>query len=280
MTKEELMKDGDFQFVCRSYGLDGTSFDLYGEVIAVNSPKEDIVALFNQNYQLFDVCQLNLSDKNHTREEVIEQQCRESLQKSSSTSYGVLPYPFQEFSLKEIMNLSRKIIIHELNHGLSFNVLFNQCIQGSKYGETYQEILLYITFLGNEIQHYFCQYYRAKLLGFDFPDVYSYIHGVVANIHLCIDDYCQKKNKRPHVHQVLAYLGQFHFHEFTDITIEGIISLLMKEKGFRVIPSSEDSVESTQVEDNDISTMISYLLGIEQQLSSEKMPSQIRKSLY
>ena len=109
----------------------------------------------------------------------------------NETSTNILPAPFEEFSIKEIQDLSKRITIMPSNHGHSTDMLINW--QGVRrkdddFSKLCFYYLTYIKFLGCYIERYFNELFRMKSLGINYPDIYTYLSKIISGIEKCIEN--------------------------------------------------------------------------------------------
>lgn len=233
MNKEEIMNDMNFRNVCKSYGLNWTKFSINGDVIVLETPKSGIYVFLDENYNTIGIHEVNnmglsldIDDLSYGYEQLyrcagINQTC-------------YLPFPFSNLSLKEIVDLSNRIEIHELNHGHSCEFLVNGYVVDCDNDKGYIGLLGYIKFLGNQVKNYYKISYQMKLMGIQFPGAYTYLKKVTTNVNECINNHVRNRSI-PTPSDIINYLGQSYdiegknYHE-----LKAMIELLLLEKGINV----------------------------------------------
>lgn len=206
MTKRQIINDVNFRHKCRGYGLDCNNFEIYGDIIVLKSPKKGIFIFLDQNYNIIGVLS-NENDKTDLLMESITKECSK-LYSSIDEKNGIcFSYPFQNFSLKQMVELSDRIDIFEVNHGHSSAMMVNKKIVEEEGNQVYISLLSYIKFLGEQIKQYWLNLYQMTMMGFDYPDVYTYINTVMANINECVC-YHDGKNLPTFPGDIIEYLGQ------------------------------------------------------------------------
>ncbi len=265
MTREEIINDIKFRQRCGVYGLDCENCEIYDDVILLSTPTLALFVLFDKNYNTIGV---ELVD--YSRYLNIESFVRQKYYEYSNFT-GSMPfedgfdYPFENFTLKQIIDLSNRIEIMENNQGNSLITRVN----GKSYDrrnikeEEYFQMLSYVKFLGEEIKQYFLINYHMQSLGFEVPNVYDYVRLLMSRVNECVDFHLSH-NRRPWPSYILSGLGQ----NYRDLKIEGILydvaDLLMKERGFKVKTGSPDEIEriNESVEKKDLSIVANDLLKI------------------
>lgn len=230
MTREELMADGKFRNKCHQYGLDWEEFWILDDIIVVSSPKENTYVLFDEKYNVIGICD-NYKfkiDSEYTKK--VFEGAKSIYDNVSESIYLRLPYPFNKLSLKEIVELSNRFYIHETNHGHSYDAFVNEQLVDGEQDSVYVALLAYIQIIASQIEEYFRNLYRMKVMGLQYPDIYSYLKSFVASIDECIVNYINK-GKKPDPMDVIAYLGLDidkieEYYHFLNL----VIDLLMKDK--------------------------------------------------
>ena len=174
-------------------------------------------------------------------------------------------YPFENFTLKHIIDLSNRIEIMENNQGHSLITRVN----GESYDrrnnkeEEYFQTLSYVKFLGEEIKQYFLMNYHMQSLGFEVPNVYDYVKLLMSRVNECVDFHLSH-NRRPWPSYILSGLGQNYRELKMDGILYDVADLLMRERGFKVKSGSPDEIEriNESVEKKDLSIVANDLLKI------------------
>lgn len=242
MTKEEIIKDIKFRQRCGEYGLNWEDFEIYFGSILLNTPTEGLYVVFDKNYNTTGIVNLN---------------------SQGTLIYTKSNYPFEGFTLKQIIDLSNIIDILETNHGHSLSTRINGIWydRDSQENEEYFQLLSYIKFLGEEIQKYFLLSYHMQTIGFEVPDVFSYVRNLTSKVNNCIDNHLLK-NERPMPSDILSYIGQNHRELNMDGILNDVIDLLIKDKGYQVKKDSPFKVEKINTKKKDLSIIASSLLEI------------------
>lgn len=243
MEKEQVMNDMNFRSKCLSYGLDWSDFKIVGECLIVNSPKKGIYVILNKNYNTIGIHKVDEGNKHFTDEELVEgySELYDYVDIDRGLSF---PHPFEQFSLKQIMELSNRVFIHDTNHGNSFHMIIDEKIVDCS---EYATILSYIKFLGEQINEYFFNYYQMMMMDFTYPDIYSYIRNLVNNINECIRLNMEKgRNVLPI--DVLDYLGQDrrNLDKYEHLLYQ-IIELSLKDNALDLSSISEDLFNKEEV---------------------------------
>lgn len=269
MTKNEIVNDIKFKQRCGAYGLDWSDCELYDDVILLNTPTKDLYVLFDKNYNTIGVFNWEGSKRLHLKE--FSSRYSEFSYVMPS-GYGI-SYPFQNFTLKQIIDLSNRIEIMETRLCQPLLTIIN----GDSYdrnlqeNEEYFQLASYIKFLGEEIKRYFLLSYQMQCLGYKFPDIYSYIKSIMKKVNECIDFYIERKEIlfSPYI---LSSIGQ----NYRELNMSGILTdvtnLLLKNRGYQIKKGSLSVIEPIQSleERKDLSIIAKELLEI-LKLSDEEL---------
>ncbi len=222
MTKEEVMNDMNFRRKCGEYALDWRNFEVYGDIIVLATPKNSVNVLFDKNYNTVGIYKKSVHNF-QTPMEVMTVNYKEAF-----SSNNILPFPFQNISLKQIMDLANRIGIHEMNHGHSALIEIDGHLLVGEDNKTYLGLVSYIKFLGELVKQHFLTEYRMKILGFDYPSVYTYIDVAVSSIKECIDENNEKR-KRTFLVNIMECLGKAEMTSEEQMCLYNIIELLSAE---------------------------------------------------
>ena len=260
MAKNDLINDMKFRRKCGAYGLDWGTFNILDDIIVLPSPKENILVLLDEHYNT-----VGIYDKNDDLRKLLSaEKIIKGIKELYEITYVKFPYPFQNFSLKQIVDLANSIYIDETNHGHSSDMFVNGEMVNDEYDSVYIALLSYIKFLGEQIEQYFMNLYQMKMMGLEYPNVYQYISSLMSNIDECINTNIKKGN-RPIPIDVIEYLGQdrdtidMYEHE-----LYRVIDLLLKQKGIKIKSGFEHyrELEMTEKDTSDLSEISKRLLKI------------------
>jgi len=255
MVREKIINDITFRQRCGKYGLDWNNCEVYGDIILLNTPKKDLYVLLNKDYDT-----VSIEYNSFCKEKDI-------LAKGFSFEYNLdvpdifimgqpFEYPFENFTLKHIIEISNRVQVIEANHGHSLLTVVN----GESYDRRLQEnidyfqMLSYIKFLSEEIKLYFLYSYHMITMGFEVPDVYAYVNNLIREVNECINYNDSEVLPR----DILSYIGQ----DCREFKFDGIlydtIDLLSRDVGkrlnlsslstklFEVLDSSEENVNNKE----------------------------------
>lgn len=241
MTRKDLINDIKFRNKCYVYGLDYEDFDIIDDIIILSSPNKNIKFLLDDHYNIIDIYSLNDFVYNHFPiDEIIEY-----AKNQYENIFIRLPYPFQNFSIKQIVEIANRVSIHKTNHGNSSNLIVNGELVTNEQDNIYVSLLSYIKFLGRQIEQYHMNLYQMKMMGFDYPNIYDYIKKIMNIINECIDFNIVERN-RPFPIDIIKYLGQnINNVEENDQELYNIINLLLKNKGVKIKDGHYKELEKT-----------------------------------
>lgn len=251
MSKEEIMNDMKFIQVCDKYGVYWGNCDVYGELIVLNTPITDLFVIMDKNYNTIGV-------------EYIDLDVEDLEEYLSNKYYGycnftdVLPcgdnlgYPFEEFTLKNIIDLSNQVEVRETNQDHSLRIKVNGVWVNSDWydkntidNEDYFKLLSYIKFLGEEIKQYFLLSYHMQAMEFEMPDVYAYVRTLNDKLLEYVFN-CASLSRRPTPSDYLSYIGQ-NIEKVDIVGISGLLSdaidLLLTEEGYKIASENPNKVE-------------------------------------
>lgn len=233
LTKEKIINDMNFRSKCCEIGLDWEDAEIYENVILVNSPNKYIYVMFDRYYNIIGVHKIEFATLHLDKEEIAKgyYELYNTVYNDSSCCFS---YPFQSFSLRQMLEIANKIDIDEINHGHSIQLKVNGTIINENSNKDYIGLLSYIKFLSDEIQQYYLDCYKMKMMGFDYPNVYEYVNALILNIVNCIDKYIESGN-RPFPVDILYHLG-YNRRKVDEVSNElyKIIGLLLNAKGYRI----------------------------------------------
>ena len=262
MTKNDLINDFNFRQKCGEYGLYWENAEIYGNVILINTPIEGLYVIFDKNYNTIGV------EKNEYQD---EEQFANVFYERYSEFTDLLPfgesfdYPFQNYTLKNFVDLANRVDILESNHGHSISTKINGewYNRNSQENEEYFQLLSYVKFISKEIKMYFLLNYHMQAMGYEMPDVYSYVRALIKNINASIN-YQIENNHRSWPADILSSIGQNNRKLNFDGMLYDIADLLMKQNGVKVKSGSPDSLVEidSSINKADLSILSDKLLKI------------------
>ena len=262
MNKEKLINDINFKVACRNYGLYWENFEVYDDVIIINSPKAGIYVLLDKNYNIIGVHKVKPATMHLSKCE-IARGYNELYSTLNEDDKFKLHYPFESFSLKQIVDISNRVEIIGTNNGRSSDMMVNGNLVNWESDDTYIGLLSYIKILGNEIKEYYLNSYYMYMMWFDYPDVFTYINAFMDNIDECINKSIND-NQRPFPIDILRYMGKTKFLDEYGSALYDVIDLLMRQKGVKAKSGFEHykEIESVSKSDEDLSNLSSKLIRI------------------
>ena len=273
MTREQIISDIKFRQRCGAYGLNWENCEIYDDVILLNTPTLALYVLFDKNYNTIgiEVCDF---DKYLSKEDMVKNKYYEYCNFTDVDMFGEkFGYPFENFTLKQIIDLSNRIEVMETNHGHSLSTRVNGDLYDRKYGENEEQfqLLSYIKFLGEEIKQYFLFNYHMQSLGLDIPNVYEYVRLLISRVDESVNFHLNHK-RRPWPSYILSVLGQNYRELKMDGILYDVADLLMSQKGYKVRSGSPDEIEmiDSSEERKDLSIVAQSLLEI-LELSDEEL---------
>ena len=230
MIKEELNNDVNYINKCHSFGIDGDNYSIMNDIIVVNTPKENIVLLLDENYNTIGIYNKtdNVSKYISFEERLI------GIKENYENNNSMLPYPFQQFSLKQINDLVRRMAISKTCGGYSFDMIINGKTLEMDRNNIYHSLLIYLYFLGEQMEKYYINLYQMRMMECEYPNINLYMSKLVNNMNECIDN--NLKNKiRTFPEDIIKYLGQdVKPLKENGIVLSEIITFLIKQKGIEI----------------------------------------------
>lgn len=151
-------------------------------------------------------------------------------------------YPFEKYTLKDIVEISNRIDTMEVNHGHSIIFKINGEWFENDLKNDYLHLLAYIKFLGEELKQYFLYSYKMKMMQFEVPDPYLYIRRLIKKLNESVEYYTSRR-MRPYPCDVLNYIGQNHRELDYDGILYSTINLIMRQKGIKIKSGFPDELE-------------------------------------
>ena len=185
MNKEQLKYDMNFRYVCSNFKTNfwDYNFEIYGNVIKLNSNNKGIYTLIDEHYNVIGVYTDELSLEHQTKEELANKIAKIYKNYSEVNETNILPAPFEGLSLKEIQDLSNRIEIMSDGHFTDMTInLQDVCKTDDDFSKLCFYYLTYIKFLGCYINKYFKESFHMKSLGASYPDVYTYLSKIINGI--------------------------------------------------------------------------------------------------
>ncbi len=224
MIRNSIKDDMNFRNRCWHFGLDSENFNIIGDMIVLNTSKNNIIVILDEHYNIVGV---------YDRKEDINKLVND-VKSSYENTNNKLPFPFQNLSLKQIIELANRVDICGTNHGHSSTMYVNGEWVIDENKSVYISLLSYISFLGKHIEQYYINQYQMKMIGLEYPDIYKYLSSLANSIEECVNIYIEK-GKRPFPIDIIKYIGidaksvEEYNHE-----LYRIIELLLGQKNLKI----------------------------------------------
>ncbi len=245
MSKDEIIYDTKFQQQCGKYGLNWENCEIYDEVILLNTQLQDLYLIFDKNYNTIAIDKFESDYSIESKSDFVKRKYYGYCNFTDILPFGEnFGYPFENFTLKQIIDLSNRIEIMETNHGHSLSTKINGewYNRQSKEHEDYFKLLSYIKFLGEEIKKYFLINYHLQVLGFEPPNIYEYIRKLINKVNNTIN-LCIEYDIRPWPTYIISSIGQDNRELNIDGILFDVVDLLLNDKGFKSKSGSIDEIE-------------------------------------
>lgn len=258
MTRQAIVNKMRFRYNCRLYRLDWNNFEIYDDLILLNTSKENVFVLFDKN---FNTIGIEKKPSYISKEKFVKEKYFKYSNFTDSLPYGLnLGYPFEKYTLKNIVDLSNRIEVIETNQGHSIITKVNGDWYKSENGDDTLPILSYIKFLGLKLEQYYIYKYQMYMLDFEIPDEYSYLSSVIEKVTECIQKNVSN-NLRPFPDDILCYIGEQGKGKDFDCLLFEVADLLMKDQGFKVMDDSYQDIEKT-TKGQDLTVLATKLLKL------------------
>lgn len=234
MDKNKIIFDEKFVRRRREYGIHWEDCEIYDNTIIMNSPKNGVYVILDKNYNTIGIHKVEFATMHLTKEDIAKgySELYDLVDKESGCYFS---YPFENLSLKQIMELSNRVSIRGANNGHSSYSIVNGDMVIDEEDNEYISLLSYIKFLSDQIEEYFIDSYHMKMLDFNYPNVYEYIRNIMYGIDKCIDTNI-KNNERPFPNDIIKYLGKKGKEQRNEHNeLYSVIRLLLKQKGYKII---------------------------------------------
>lgn len=233
MEKEKIMNDIKFRQKCCKFGLNWSDFEILRGLIVLKTSAEDLYLFLDNHYNVVTIKKCFVEPDDDICEIIRYRYANYTGEIPSDIDTG---YLFDEFSLKQIADISNRVNIIETNHGHSTQIEINGEFYENDPDNHYLQLISYIKFLHEQIKLFWENTYTLTMLDFEVPDVYSYLRKIIIKINECIDINL-KDNKRPHPMDIMNYIGQTEFYskeiEKMNSLLYNVIDLLIKERGMK-----------------------------------------------
>lgn len=244
LYKSDVKWDEKFGRKCDKYGSNWDYFQGFGKkwysqkscenelemlLYILNTKNPNVRVLLDENFNTVavvktDEMKMSLDEPSFYR--------RES-EKWYNSEDVTLPYPFDKITMAELMELYSRIKFREPNYTSKHKMYFNNQEILDDKNSVYCSLLSYIEFIGSNVEEYFKNSFRAKMLGFDTPNVYEYINALVASINQYFD-YVTSSQWYP-----CAYNFISGFEDYLGVCIHPVEEL---ESAIRDLPAVEQRV--------------------------------------
>lgn len=238
---------------CKKYDLTRGCFYIIGDTVVAHSVYTGVRVIFNEKLDIIGVSS-GPKDFSYTTACEFSKTFYDNYAYKSST----LVYPFDELSLKNISDIADMVEVREVNHGHSSLTFVNGELASDNF--TYDQIrmLSFIKYLDYKIKQYYDIVSELKMLGFQVPDIHTYINRHLSSIDSCITMYAKNEN-RPFPYDIVSFTGSdIKLIDEFDHELYHIISLLLAEKGLEVdrilynklMPSRKPNVDLSMLVDD------------------------------
>ena len=226
VSKENVINDINFRKICLSYGADWNKATFFDNMIILHTIKNNIFVLLDSDYNTIGIYKkIDELNKMMTIPERLMLYRRMYMK-----NVDMLPYPFNKISLQQLCRLAKRIDTHDINHGHDTDIIVNGQAVNDEKDSDYYLVLSYIKFLGDQVEDYNRNLFQMRMMGFKYPNVYTYIRKLVNNINGCVNFYADHDKKILPI-DIVNRLGQNRENAYLyDSELSAIIELINKDR--------------------------------------------------
>ena len=216
MERTEIINSQNFRSICANYGLNWADFEIYGDTIVLFNDDKKLMFIFDENYNIVNIHEPRIFTKFSV---MVTATHYYNIYSSIDETIGTaLPYPFQKLSIKDIMDIADRIEILDSNNGHTTSPIVNGKAISNEDPDEVKGMLIYTKFLGEEIKKYYEKLYEAKMLGVQYPNIYTYINKVISVLNDTVNKEIKSGNLRGFINNVesLNSLGRLKTPEALD----------------------------------------------------------------
>ena len=120
------------------------------------------------------------------------------------------------------------------------------------------ELLSYFDFLNFEIDNYSSMSLGMQRMGYNMPDITSYINSILDKLDSYIDN-CISKNRKPVADEFITIIGQENL-SVNKVVLRNIFNYSLREKGYEVIPNLNGLIDISEDDKIDTSELSMRLI--------------------
>ena len=256
----DIKKDIKFRQKCGVYGVNWECAEIYDNVILLNTNTLGLYILMDKNYNTFciDVCDYSRFD---SKEDFVRSKYYEYINATYEGENSKFYYPFNGFSLKNILDLSNCVLMMDDRDDnilctIVNGVMYDRTIVGC---DEYFQMLSYIKFLSEEVKRYFLMCFHIKSIGGDILNVYEYINLLISRIDEGIE-FNIYNNMKPNILDICNCIGQNYRELKLSGILDDIVNLITNEKGYVI--DNDFVLKKESSENIDLSSIAMDLLKI------------------
>ena len=145
MERKEILHSDKFKDTCNLFGINWLDFNIVNNAIVVPN-NNNLLFIFDENYNIFGIYEPKFYNQNMS-EEAIVKHYYDVYSNVDSSLNTVLPYPFQQLSIKDVMDIADRIEIMICNNGHSTFPLVNGKEISKEENRDFKDLLIYTKFL-------------------------------------------------------------------------------------------------------------------------------------
>lgn len=210
--------------ICKRYNVSAENAKYLDNIIVVPVDRNDLYLVFDNNCQILGI---EKYDEDKSIKDYFEKKYNPDAVEEDDICLDVMSDSFNSYSLSVIQDISNKCYFAGATKE-------SYCFFNGKMIEdkNLEELISYYALLGKEISYYSQVNLCMQRLGYDVPDIPTYLNSIMEELDYYIE-YCISINKRPFESDFITAIGQSNLCINSHI-INNIINYSLREKGYEI----------------------------------------------
>ena len=254
MMEFEVKKD-NLRIACSYYGANAEKALYRDNIIVVPDDEKDIYLIFDNNCHILGIEKYAMNDElsfwnhfegkyNYTKNNDEDEICPDLMSDS-----------FDTYFLSTIKDIARRSYFSNYDNDQATHCFFGGKLLDDDY---LIELLSYFYFLDYEINTYSSMSLGMQRMGYDMPDITTYINSVVEKLDSYIES-CISRNEKPIADDFITILGQENL-SVNRVVLRNIFNYLLREKGYETDPNLNRLIEISEDSKTDTSELSMKLI--------------------
>lgn len=207
--------------VCGRYKVIASDALHFTDIIVVPVRGRDLYLVFDKNCNVLGIDNIKISNTDNSM--INDYFTNKYKPNKVENGEDLMSRDFTSYSLRLIQNISNKTFFS------AKYCIFNGELIVDKYLE---ELLSYFSFLGQEIKFYSQVNFWMQKMGYDVPDIPSYINSILDELDHYIES-CINLNNIPLEYDFMSSIGQSNISINPNI-ISNLFNFYLGEKGYEI----------------------------------------------